>query len=611
MILETGKTYIDRLRATGREKDPLALRLRLGSTLSAADLQPPGLPPAAILLVRHLRDPLPGGLTSGRVLVGPPAEWQRATSSVLERLARQAARPALGPVPPGAEAVIFDDQAELLACLARDWIEGSVPPHWWWRSHLSTGDAAQAVQSAWLRAPEYVPAALDQMARTGTVVTFVRSMQAETARLLLRRMLATFSLPDLEAALEAPLPDVARSEQLLGDSGMAGPAAAPWEPWAPESVAPGLQGEQRSLLGIGLTVARRLVLARTISFAKAVREWRRSQPSLPPAGLAPMTALPSTPRQESSEQQTPRAESTSPEWLLGKLLDPSEPAHEMQGNPTSTNLPSRSGPADHRDNPLSPSLLLTESHRDEPRPARRSEVDIVPGQAMTAGDGEAAGEVAPVEVPQSTPRVDIVPCLQFSLQTELGGIFYLVNFGICLGLYGDFTKPLAPGIPLSVWDFVALMGEGLIGEQVRRDPVWPLLARLAGRAAGEEPGHGCSPQDRWETVLAEASGLDREDALREDQVPDPVPCSDNPLGSWLTPLLQVVRGRLRRGLGLAQDADPGPLLVKHRARVIGTATHLDVFLSLEELPIQIRLAGLDRDPGWVPAAGTFIAFHFD
>jgi hypothetical protein len=42
-----------------------------------------------------------------------------------------------------------------------------------------------------------------------------------------------------------------------------------------------------------------------------------------------------------------------------------------------------------------------------------------------------------------------------------------------------------------------------------------------------------------------------------------------------------------------------------------TATHLDVFFSLADLPIAIRLSGLDRDPGWTPAAARFIAFHFE
>jgi len=42
-----------------------------------------------------------------------------------------------------------------------------------------------------------------------------------------------------------------------------------------------------------------------------------------------------------------------------------------------------------------------------------------------------------------------------------------------------------------------------------------------------------------------------------------------------------------------------------------TATHVDIFFALDELPIEIRLAGLDRNPGWVPAAGRFIALHYD
>jgi hypothetical protein len=39
-------------------------------------------------------------------------------------------------------------------------------------------------------------------------------------------------------------------------------------------------------------------------------------------------------------------------------------------------------------------------------------------------------------------------------------------------------------------------------------------------------------------------------------------------------------------------------------------SHVDVVLSLAELPVEIRLAGLDRDPGWIPAAGRYLAFHF-
>ena len=58
---------------------------------------------------------------------------------------RQAARPALGAVPAGAEAVIFEDAAELLACLAGEWCEGSASTHWWWRSLFKSTEITTAL----------------------------------------------------------------------------------------------------------------------------------------------------------------------------------------------------------------------------------------------------------------------------------------------------------------------------------------------------------------------------------------------------------------------------------------------------------------------------------
>jgi hypothetical protein len=52
-------------------------------------------------------------------------------------------------------------------------------------------------------------------------------------------------------------------------------------------------------------------------------------------------------------------------------------------------------------------------------------------------------------------------------------------------------------------------------------------------------------------------------------------------------------------------------VLRRRARVFVTSTHVDVVLSLAELPLEVRFAGLDRTPGWVPAAGRFVSFHFE
>jgi hypothetical protein len=85
----------------------------------------------------------------------------------------------------------------------------------------------------------------------------------------------------------------------------------------------------------------------------------------------------------------------------------------------------------------------------------------------------------------------------------------------------------------------------------------------------------------------------------------------NDLARWLDWLMPYLWVRLQRAVGLTAEDDLAAVLCYHRARVTTTSTHLDVYFSLADLPIAIRLAGLDRDPGWVPAAGRFIAFHFD
>ena len=70
-----------------------------------------------------------------------------------------------------------------------------------------------------------------------------------------------------------------------------------------------------------------------------------------------------------------------------------------------------------------------------------------------------------------------------------------------------------------------------------------------------------------------------------------------------------MRARLNLALGINDDL--AEVLLHHYAKITITPTHLDVFFSLAAHPIEIRLSGLDRNPGWVPAAGRFIAFHYD
>jgi hypothetical protein len=237
-----------------------------------------------------------------------------------------------------------------------------------------------------------------------------------------------------------------------------------------------------------------------------------------------------------------------------------------------------------------------------------------------------------------------------AVETELGGLFYLLNLALFLGLYGDFTRPREPGIALDPWDLVTLLGEALLGDRPD-DPVWAALARLAGREPGEPPGRGFGAPVAWRVPdgwlepfepggtwrwsaaagvlrLQHPAGFPAVAVPRGDAPPAaqlrrelhrlrcaaaPVraalpPEPTRPLDRWLARLAAYCGERLRHALG-AEDV--AAVLLRRHARVFVTPTHVDVVFALAEHPVEVRLAGLDRTPGFVPATGRFVAMHFE
>ena len=84
-----------------------------------------------------------------------------------------------------------------------------------------------------------------------------------------------------------------------------------------------------------------------------------------------------------------------------------------------------------------------------------------------------------------------------------------------------------------------------------------------------------------------------------------------PLRRWVARLATYLAARIQLAMGDPDRAHAVDSLLRRHAKVFATETHVDVSLLLFSLPIEIRLAGLDRDPGWMPAAGRFVAFHFE
>jgi hypothetical protein len=80
---------------------------------------------------------------------------------------------------------------------------------------------------------------------------------------------------------------------------------------------------------------------------------------------------------------------------------------------------------------------------------------------------------------------------------------------------------------------------------------------------------------------------------------------------WLALALPYVRLRLRLALGAERRRDAVRALLLRPGRVYANATHLDLVMDIGQISLPARLAGLDRDPGWLPEFGRVVRFHFE
>ena len=645
MIVEPSTTYIRRLRATANEPDSLALQLRLLALLNTATHHPHDLPATASVCIRALRAKLP----LQRV---DPLAAHGALDGLLASIVRSAARPAQGLVPADAPAVLFADRAELLACLARDWLAGAVINQWWWRGLLANSDIQRAVVAAWLESPEYVPAALHQLATTGQLVPFVRALDHVDTMELGHRVTRSFALPQAQTALDrissiirAPSnpPPVVRQSI---DSAQSGAALAPAHVLQSvrELDGAGLTPTQRAVAMMGLLIIRAPAVVRVPSFGQDLLRWI----GIDAPDEAPVVA--NIPSQLKPPGRVERGVVEHDASHIDPPKSTSAPTpHSSPVIPPATRQPTQ--------------VLGSAAPESQPRDGAN-----LNAAAIASDLAWAVPEFNPASLFGAEPRLGLADgtivavepehrsfqLLTEEVETAFGGVFYLINLGLFLGLYGDFTMPLQPGIALPIWDFAALLGHQLIGAEIETDPVWLLLGRLAGREPAAPPGAAFEPPNEWRVpqewlvpfpergawrwsedearlrvkhpagfcVLdapcdgsASEHQLQTELALYPDSRAGLVPGEietllGSPLERWLSWLMPYVRARLERALNLDDTAELPDLLLRHTGRVRITTTQLDVVLSLADLPIAVRLSGLDRDPGWVPAAGRFIAFHF-
>jgi len=424
------------------------------------------------------------------------------------------------------------------------------------------------------------------------------------------------------------------------------------------------------LIGVALTITRAPALARSAVFARETLAWLRAAAgsddfvatrnpvesngdrdasleerlmygveshllpqwtAQPSAGAAPESLV-----AQSDDARTELSKEANEQ--LSPVLDPSSSeSHLIEGSEAKPAMPAQLGPPG-RDRPVTRLLTATAS-----------------GPSQSIAEASETFPPSGDEQLVSLPESDLLARDEYRIETKLGGLFYLINLGLFLELYADFTTPAQKGLALSIFDFLNLIGRRLLNDTISDDPVWELLVQLAGRTEMDNSDGGFEPSDEWRLPSQWLKAFPDENQFEWNSdgqrlwVKHPagfmildVPLRDRPakqlyqemriyetsikhvtkprsfsfsrsdsrLAQWLDWIMPYIRVRLCRALGISDTSEPGPSICAQHASIFVTDVHLDIFFALAEHPLELRLAGLDRDPGWVPAAGRYIRFHY-
>lgn len=529
---------IQTLRVKARDGDTPALRLALMQTLASVNLHPAGMPPSAIFIIHYLDDPLPGCLTSKKQNT---SSWRNALRENIDVLYRQAATPTSCTLSGNPAAVLFRDQAELLACLVVDICAQRVGQHWWWRNrYFSSIHSSHRIRETLIQDARYIPAVFSHLASAGKALEVVKHLEPSHAGDILQVLLSEFSLSamrELMTEAERDNADVQPASILKknNQSPHPGPtikSSHSIPPWAAlfseDTWQADLQHERAALLGIARTLHERPAVMRNRIFQRSFAQWWANEhhTASNSGNISAMHSMesqsPDFLKKDRLAKIIPFAADNSPKVLQEEIakrhLIQKESAVDLnpsfigEGN-TNKNTHGMPGltwedfspPANkqNRDKLFLPKNETRkieicngyDSNADIAEPSSR-EIEIRIAQNDNAElvelrDGTALknplvspkaiatdNNILPEEYLENNNEVN----LHFSdtfIDTRLGGIIFLINLIHQLGLPGCFDKRWQLEQQLSPWALVDLFARALLGKQFASFYADPLWRVLA------------------------------------------------------------------------------------------------------------------------------------
>lgn len=556
------KLVIDRLHIHAQGGRPAPAALKLGLQQALGQLQPARLPPQTILVIRRLASEAaygPGSAAS--------RHWQQQVAAQLDDQAQHARRPSSQHVPAQANSVLFADEVELLLCYTRDLLAGHSA--WYWAELFPAAaypgpPDGQRLLAAWQVYPQAIPQTLVALRPAEAAAALDRLDGRQLSRLA-HCLHDTFALP--RGALDATVPEAEQPAQFRPTAKVSGSPegdfVAPTAPWA-EWLAPGsyraLAPQAVYLLGLSYSLVRRPQQARQAAFGQQARRWL---------------------------EQAVRA-------VGGAAQEPH--LSTLRHDPATPGLTSPIG--------ITPGVTPTATPAGE---------QAVSGKAET-GSSEA-GDVDSLDPwPEAGP-------LAPAIFTQLGGAIFLINLLTRLRLAEVF--PALAG--LNPWELLGGLVIGLLGPRADHyadDPLWAIISELAGLEPGQPWGAALVvPADPPAGDWSRAAGI----FMAWPGWPEPgerlideAPSDFSELGgrllapglAWwvqrLRPFLSQLLAQLTGDLVNAVES-----LLHQPASLYLSRTHIDLILSIEQISLPLRRAGLDQTPGWRPEFGAIVTIHFE
>lgn len=569
--------------------DTPASRLAVKSAVERMDWRAGGPSPRAILLVRRLVGTLDARSP------GDAVELESQLRQEIDRYWRSAVPLDGRAVPTTAPAVVARDLVELLAMYLVDCSDGVVAHRWWWRSVGRQLELGGSVSDTLVEHARVAPQLITDLIRRRRPDVVAKLGDTEARRVIIA-IATAHELPGLVEAVEdrsraAARPSApGRPRDQLGDPG-AGLAGS-----VPPGAAPAL------LTALAIRLVDAPASARSPSLvSQLITDVGGGDPVSRPAGDSPIGT-------QKEAATAPTTAHQLPPQISPALSGPSTrtpPLDVVHADPVGA-----------RNDALLTSFAGVESAPDRPelaraRPADGPQTDAMDLDPPTVDTGSAHTSGGDIEWADPSDSGTGTGNIEDGVASALGGVFFLVELTRQLDLPDVFEPTWGLSSTVGAWGVLELVARSLLPFNVvdHGDPVWQVLADLGGGKGGLE---------RAKSLPARAPAT----------VPNGWPDAGVPVdATWSIDdtlardarqgarrLLTSIAPAIRRILAERLDCEVDTLtdaLFRRSSWLFCDRTHVDVHLLLDSATVGVRRAGFDRDPGWVPAYGRVISFHFD